>query len=244
MTKQKSFNKSMIDSSTEVIFLDEAYTNLLDIDDWKIICQGGFTSHDVKWKKAQGFLCRANMYITCQQEMDFGQAHNDAMNKRLNKYHFKSLPNVDPDANKWLREHSMDCIVWAQRKSTIVPSAALTANFSEEDGLEGEDVRRILTVSLLDENLPSISQPQCDTEGDNQNIELSSEDESDSTDDSSCEGYLNKLRCELEKAKPDGLRHRQLSMLLKSAEHHEKACTKAIAIIVSPGVENLSSIWG
>ena len=45
----------MIDSSTEVIFLHEAYSNLLDIDDWKIICRGGFTSHDVKWKKAQGF---------------------------------------------------------------------------------------------------------------------------------------------------------------------------------------------
>ena len=54
VTKQKSFNKSMTDSSTEVIFLDEAYSNLLDIDDGKIICQGRFTSHDVKWKKAQG----------------------------------------------------------------------------------------------------------------------------------------------------------------------------------------------
>ena len=29
-----------IDSSSEVIFLDEAYANLLDIDDWKIIFQG------------------------------------------------------------------------------------------------------------------------------------------------------------------------------------------------------------
>ena len=61
--KQKSFNKSMVDSSTAVIFLDEAYTNLLAIDDWKIICQGGFTSHDVKWKKAQVFHCRASMYM-------------------------------------------------------------------------------------------------------------------------------------------------------------------------------------
>ena len=33
VAKQKSFNKSMTDSSTEVIFLDEAYNNLLDIDD-------------------------------------------------------------------------------------------------------------------------------------------------------------------------------------------------------------------
>ena len=108
VTKQKSFNKSMIDSSTEVIFLDEAYNNLLDIDDWKIICQGGFTSHDVKWKKAQGFHCRASMYITCQQEMDFGEAHNDAMNRRLHKYFFRSLPQVNPEANQWLREHAMD----------------------------------------------------------------------------------------------------------------------------------------
>ena len=71
----------MIDSSTEVIFLDEAYSSLLDIDDWKIICHGGFTSHGVKWKKAQGFHCGTSMYITCQQEMDFDEAHNDAMNR-------------------------------------------------------------------------------------------------------------------------------------------------------------------
>ena len=52
VTKQKNFNKAMIDDLTEVIFLDEAYPGLLDIDDWKIMCQRGFTSHDSKWKKA------------------------------------------------------------------------------------------------------------------------------------------------------------------------------------------------
>ena len=126
VTKQTSFNESMNDSSTEVIFLDEAYANLLDIDDWKISCQGGFTSHDVKWKQAKGFHCRASMYITCQQEMDFGKAHNDAMNRRLHKYYFKSLPHVDPEANHWLREHAMDCIVWTQKMAATDSSAALT----------------------------------------------------------------------------------------------------------------------
>ena len=83
VTKQKNFNKAMIDDLTDVIFLDEAYPGLLDIDDWKIMCQRGFTSHDSKWKKAQGFHCSATMYITCQVEMDFGVDHNDAMEKRL-----------------------------------------------------------------------------------------------------------------------------------------------------------------
>jgi len=127
VTKQKSFNKSMIDSTTEVIFLDVAYTNLFDIDDWKIICQGGFTSHDVKWKKAQGFHCRTSTYITCQQEMDFGEAHNDAMNRRLNKYFFQSLPHVELEANQWLPEHAMDCIVWAQKMAATCPTTTLTA---------------------------------------------------------------------------------------------------------------------
>ena len=102
VTKQKSFNKSMVDSSTEVIFLDEAYTSLLAIDDWKIICQGGFTSHDVKWKKAQAFHWRASMYMysynvwVCQQEINFGEAHNDAMNRRLRKYSFRSWTRDQP----------------------------------------------------------------------------------------------------------------------------------------------------
>lgn len=36
VTKQKTFNKSMIDKATQVIFLDEAYAKLLDPDDWKV----------------------------------------------------------------------------------------------------------------------------------------------------------------------------------------------------------------
>ena len=35
ITKQKAFNKSLIDQETQVIFLDEAYAGLLEPDDWK-----------------------------------------------------------------------------------------------------------------------------------------------------------------------------------------------------------------
>ena len=146
----------MIDSQTEVIFLDEAHRDLR--------CQGGFTSHDVKWKKAEGFHCRARMYITSQQEMDFGDAHNDAMNRRLNKYYFNSLLNVDPEANKWLREHVMDCIVWAQRLNVADCSTTVTTQISKDVDLSGEDVQRIMSVSLIDEHTPSSSQSDCKEE--------------------------------------------------------------------------------
>jgi len=36
ITKQKAFNKSLIDQETHVISLDEAYAALLDPDDWKV----------------------------------------------------------------------------------------------------------------------------------------------------------------------------------------------------------------
>jgi len=36
ITKQKAFNKSLIDQETQVIFLDEAYAGLLEPDDWKV----------------------------------------------------------------------------------------------------------------------------------------------------------------------------------------------------------------
>ena len=108
ITKQKSFNKAMINNLTEVIFLNEPYAGLLGIDDWKVICQGGFTSHDTKWKKAQGFHCSVTMYITCQVEMV-----QLTMKLWTNacKYHLKSLPRVEPEANKWPRKHAMDCTV-------------------------------------------------------------------------------------------------------------------------------------
>ena len=38
---------------------------------------------------------------------------------------------------------------------------------------------------------------------------------------------MNKLQRELEKVTPDGIRHRQLSMLLKSAEIHQRNATRA-----------------
>jgi energy-coupling factor transporter ATP-binding protein EcfA2 len=43
ITKQKAFNKSMINKFTEVIFIDEASVSMMDIDDWKILTQGIYT---------------------------------------------------------------------------------------------------------------------------------------------------------------------------------------------------------
>lgn len=43
VTKQRAFNKAMITPFTEMIFIDEADEDVLDISDWKILTQGGYT---------------------------------------------------------------------------------------------------------------------------------------------------------------------------------------------------------
>ena len=39
ITKQRTFNKAMIDKFTELIFIDEASVSTMDIDDWKTLTQ-------------------------------------------------------------------------------------------------------------------------------------------------------------------------------------------------------------
>ena len=43
VTKQKVFNKAMIGKNTEVIFIDEATPSTLDVDNWKILTEGGYS---------------------------------------------------------------------------------------------------------------------------------------------------------------------------------------------------------
>ena len=68
VTKQKVFNKAMSGKNTEVIFIDEATSSTLDVDDWKILTQGGYTACDVKYKMAKSFFNRCPMFMTAQQK--------------------------------------------------------------------------------------------------------------------------------------------------------------------------------
>ena len=97
--------------------------------------------------------------------MDFATAHNEAMDKRLRKYHFKSLPRVEPEANKWLRKRAMDCIVWAPNFVGDSPSSqASTMPTVHESGVPEEELCNILSVSLIDEEVNETAQGECSRE--------------------------------------------------------------------------------
>ena len=85
--------------------------------------QGGWAANDCKYKSPKGFMNRIPMLITCQTPMDFGKDHQAAMDSRLNKYIFKTLPSVNPAAIGWLEKHPMDCIHWATIQMASQPNS-------------------------------------------------------------------------------------------------------------------------
>ncbi|KAJ7378897.1 hypothetical protein OS493_019588 [Desmophyllum pertusum] len=133
VTKQKVFNKAMITKHTEVIFIDEASPSILDVDDWKILTQGGFTACDVKYKTARSFFNRCPMIMTAQQKLTFRAEDQLAMDRRLKYYVFKSLPNPKKKAAQWLRKHPMECIAWAASKARVSSDDEESSDETDEE---------------------------------------------------------------------------------------------------------------
>ena len=66
ITKQRTFDKAMINRVTEVIFIDEASVSTMEVDDCKILTKGGYTAADVKYQTAKSSINRCPMLVTAQ----------------------------------------------------------------------------------------------------------------------------------------------------------------------------------
>ena len=117
VTKQRAFNKALINKTTEVIFIDEASISTMEIDDWKIFVQGGYTAADVKYQRAKSFINRCPMLLTAQQKLQFKPEDQPAMDRRLRHYTFKSLPEPKKKAADWQRKNPMHCVAWTAEKA-------------------------------------------------------------------------------------------------------------------------------
>ena len=190
ITKQKSFNKSLVDKNSKVIFLDEAHAGMLDPDDWKILTQGGLTAHDRIYKKTTPAVIRCPVFITCQEKMDFQKEHNAAMDVRLRTFQFKSLESPPvPGVQKFLKHHAMDCIVWASHVAKtpddeLPPPVPGTA--TQEDLVDETEKQKIQTLSMEDS--------ESDNNREDDRIQVThgeSEDEQSLDEDENAEESLN-----------------------------------------------------
>ena len=214
ITKQRVFNKAMIIHSTEVIFIDEACPSTLDIDNWKILTQGGYTACEVKYKTAKSFINRYPMLLTAQKKLEFQPEDQPAMDRRLRSYTFKSKPKPRKKATEWLRRHTMDCVVWTSKQASTSSDRDESSDSRDEEALDSqvddgilkeEDKDALRTLELVDDD--------CDAETVQDGDKMASLDEDGSEDDSEADQSIRNLRHALEKT--CSLRHRHVSHLLQ-----------------------------
>ena len=230
ITKQKAFNKSLVDQNTQVIFMDEAHVNLLDPDDWKILTQGGLTAHDRKYKKSHPAVIRCPMFITCQEEMNFGEQHNAAMEARLRKFYFRSL-NSPPisGVQKSLRDNAMDCLVWACNVA-VTPDDELPPPMPGSDSkpheVDDDEKQRIRAINLDSESDQETSEQGELMAEEGTDIEDLGEEEADSdTESTQSRGWVRTLETisKLQDLQPcHSLKNRQLGLIAAGVKRARK----------------------
>ena len=228
ISKQRVFNKAMINRFTELIFIDEGSPSTLDIDDWKILTQGGYTTCDVKYKTAKSFINRCLVLLTAQQQLEFGPEHPSAMDRRLRNYAFKSLPNPRKKAAEWLRKHPMECVVWASNK-------ARPASDHEEssDGGSGDDEASQIDNGILNdeekEALRTLAMAE-DCTGPPEDAEQTlAEDEERSEEDLNPDDdqRISNIRKALHQSTPGSLQQREITSMLQTClREREKQCAR------------------
>ena len=223
VTKQRAFNKPMISKFTEVIFIDEATESTLDIDDWKTLTQGGYSAHDVKYQAAKSFINRCPMIITSQRKLDFDPSDQPAMDRRLSTYEFRSLPNPQKSAATWLRNHPMDCVLWATEK------AKTRRHNDEEDSVETDKEQSFFEDGILQEKEKDELRALClDEKSDHASDQSTKEDEipQDATqvaeiESDSCsqsDDIVDILENQLGTLRPESLQHRMMTHMLETEQ--------------------------
>ena len=99
----------------------------------KILTQGGYTPADVKYQTAKSFINWCPMLLTAQQKLQFKPEGQPAMDRRLQHYTFKSLPEPRTKAARWLRKNPMHCEVWAAEKAHRVNTDDESDNMGDSD---------------------------------------------------------------------------------------------------------------
>ena len=216
----------MITKSTEVIFIDEASTSTMDIDDWKILTQGGFTACDIKYQTARSFINHCPMFLMAQQKLQFKPEDQPALEGRLCNYTFKSLTTPKKRASEWLRKHPMDCIVWAAGKARKPDDEKETSAGTEEDQdsqaehLDGTlpelDKEALRTMCFTDMLPPAVDSPQREEE--NETVMSVDSAAEAVVDHQSSNNILENLKCNMSDTQPYSLRYRQLEHMLKDQE--------------------------
>lgn len=193
------------------------------------------------------------MFITCQKEMDFGEDHNAAMNVRLRKFHFKTLRSQPvAGAMKFLKEHAMDCIVWASSMA-VTPVDELPPPVPEtvqgDTTFDDEERERIRNFNMDDSDSGDamVDEDSQETPARNQESGEESEGTSDNDDNSSyAKGWERSYEeiARLREQQPrNSLKRRQLELLGAGVKQFREDCDRRADLAKEQFLQETRARW-
>jgi hypothetical protein len=111
ITKEHQFSAAMLTDDTQLVIVDEWSAHTMQSDLAKTILQGGWMITAVKHAQPRRVMNNSPYYITTNHLPDFGD-ENDNVQRRIQVFTTTSLPSTTPNADRWIYDNAMDCIVW------------------------------------------------------------------------------------------------------------------------------------
>ena len=112
LTKKKQFSAAMIKNDTQLVLVDEWSASTMQSDLVKCILQGGWMVAAVKHGLPRTVLNNSPYYITTNNLPTFGKEEDENVQRRIEVFRTKSLPQTLPGIDRWIYDHAMDCIAW------------------------------------------------------------------------------------------------------------------------------------
>ena len=171
--------------------------------------------------------------MTAQQKLQFKEEDQQAMDRRLRYYFFKSLSSPKKKAAQWLRKHPMECVVWAALKARVDTDEEESSDDDDEDAerntpndegalleTEKEVLRNVQLTDLL-ADLRANPRDEEDAAGDDNGDQIVDADDDDET--------THALKNSLAQTLPGSLDNRHLSLLLeKRLQQNEERMRREI----------------
>ena len=111
ITKEHRFSAAMLTDDTQLVIVDKWSTHTMQSDLAKTILQGGWMITAVTHAQPRRVMNNSPYYITTNHVPDFGD-ENDNVQRRIQVFTTTSLPLTTPNADQWIYDNAMDCIVW------------------------------------------------------------------------------------------------------------------------------------
>ena len=186
-------------------------------------------------------------------EMDFGEDHNAAMNVRLRKFHFKTLRSQPvAGAMKFLKEHAMDCIVWAS-STAVTPVHELPPPVPEmvqgDTTFDDEERERIRNFKMdeSDSGDAMVDEDSQETPARNQESGEESEGTSDNDGNSSYakgwERSYEEIARLCEQQPRNSLKRRQLELLGAGVKQFREDCDRHADLAKEQFLQETRARW-